>query len=381
MSTTSAIEPLEGRTTSDDRTFFEPERLCYASAAAVARRIASDAWPHVNGKRVVVAGEDILVDFANLQAAIVSLHALQQEYLAIAAAGESLSQSRGDRVEGTESAGAALAAVALPALAPMFTPLTAGVSAALGLVSLFREDVEFRGIRTVVDPLAFELVLAQMLQQFGRASEVFVPELIVVTQQVGNDSLRARLQAVHVAKARAWSAAGPLISELVALDTQLDRAARMQDAAAVAGLSVEVAQLRRDLEPVSEPLGRADQRLSELETSWATREERTGLTQLARLLRAEAIQDMKAVLIHAKVVSSGGHHRITRSLWRTAFLGDGVTANGGAVVRWGVLAASGAVLIAGLEHESQEDKVGARGWFRRWRRQAAPAVRRQDGSG
>lgn len=372
MTTTPQMEPSAGSAAIGDTAFFESERLCYVSAAALTERIANAAWTCVEGQRVIVAGEDVLVDFANLQAAIVTLGALEDEYRAVANAGESLASFRSRRGatvdaeiedEGLESF-ESMMSIAAPAIAAAFTPVVSGVSAALGMVNLFRREVEFRGIRTVVDPLSFELVLAQQLRRVARAVEVFVPELIVVTQHVAKDSLRARLQAVYAAKARAWAAAGPLISELVALDTELDRAARRDDAPAVTTLSAAVAHMRRELQPVSEPLGRADQRLSELEAAWAARDEHSGLTQLARLLRAEAIQDMKAVLVHAKIVSSGGHTRTTRSLLRTLFVGDGVTASGGAVARWAVLASTGAVLLAGLEHERRESDVVSRGWWR-----------------
>jgi hypothetical protein len=74
-----------------------------------------------------------------------------------------------------EAAAAAVAAVAGGVIAP----ITATVTSVLGLVSLFREDVEFRGVRTVVDSLTFKLVLAQQLRNEG-ATKVFVPELFAV---------------------------------------------------------------------------------------------------------------------------------------------------------------------------------------------------------
>jgi hypothetical protein len=72
---------------------------------------------------------------------------------------------------------------------------------------------------------------------------------------------------------------------------------------------------------------------------------------LARLLRAEAIKTEEPIYLHAVVVSSGGHHRIARSLWRTMFYGDGLTFVGGATVRWSLLAADGSIEKGGIRVE------------------------------
>ena len=81
-------------------------------------------------------------------------------------------------------------------------------------------------------------------------------------------------------------------------------------------------------------------------------EETTGLNQLARLLRAEVIQKKQPIYLHAKVVSSGGHHRISRSLFRTLFVGDGLSFAGGAIVRWGLLTGTGELLLGGILSEA-----------------------------
>lgn len=66
-----------------------------------------------------------------------------------------------------------------------------------------------------------------------------------------------------------------------------------KDQAAVDAISREVSDMRRDLAPVADPLRRLDQRLSELQSQWNQVDSSSGLLQLARLLRAEAIKPEK----------------------------------------------------------------------------------------
>jgi hypothetical protein len=68
------------------------------------------------------------------------------------------------------------------------------------------------------------------------------------------------------------------------------------------------------------------------------------------MLRAEqlSITLKGAVYLHAAVVSSGGHNRVSRSLLRILFFGDGLSSMGGAVARWALLEADGAVTTGGI---------------------------------
>ena len=358
MSTPSDIQPLEGKTVIDQEMFFEPERLSYVSASALAMRIARGAHTEIEGKEVVIAGEDLLADWSNVHACVAVLDSILQEYRAVESLARTVERLRTMAPRehvAPEAAVAAIAAAAGGAIAP----ITATVTSVLGLVSLFREDVEFRGLRTVVDSLTFKLVLAQQLRNHG-ATKIFVPELFAVDATVAAGSIRARLQEVHEARSAAASIVGPFIAELVDADTELSKAALRNDAAAVQSLTARVSALRRELDPITEPQARADQRLSELETSFSARDEKSGLTGLGRLLRAEALRALNATVVHAQVVSSGGHYRIARSVLRTLITGDGLSATGGAVARWAVLAPDGDILRAGQEQERLDEIVGNR---------------------
>ena len=55
---------------------------------------------------------------------------------------------------------------------------------------------------------------------------------------------------------------------------------------------------------------------------------------------------------HVRVLLAGGSNRIERSLFRTWFSGDGLSATGGAVVSWAILSERGAVEDGGMFSES-----------------------------
>jgi hypothetical protein len=208
--------------------------------------------------------------------------------------------------------------------------------------------VEYHGAKTVVDALAFEIALASHLMEV-KAGEVIIPDLRVdPIVETGEGSLSFRLARVQKAKSEAWALLGPMITELVELEAELEKAARAVNQAEFDRFSGLVSDLRRDMQPVSDPLARCDQRLSDIQNQWSRQGEFDGLEELARLLRAERILKVKGKYLHAKVVSSGGHHRIRRSLWRTLFVGDGLSFAGGATARWALLGEAGSVIKGGI---------------------------------
>lgn len=347
---TSSVTALQGKTTIDDKMFFEPCRLSYQSADGIAEKIAREVQGAAKGKTVVIAGTPLLADFTNLQAVYLVLESLQSEYETLVNLATSLGKRLSPQPEEVERSAATDTPTPFSGLlSGVIAPATSLVSGALGLVSLFRQDVEYHGIKTVVDPLAFEIALSSKVKSAG-AAKVFVPDLMAVSlAEPKEGSLRARLEKVQSSKARAWAAVGPLISKLVRLDAELDQAARDENQELFDRLSVKVSEMRRDMQPVSDPLSRADQRLADLQNQWNQVSEPSGLSQLARLLRAEAIHAMKPLLyLHAQVVSSGGHHRISRNLFRMLFLGDGLSFAGGAIVRWALLDNDGSVASGGI---------------------------------
>lgn len=363
-----AVTPLQGTTTIDDKMVFGPQRLSYASADAIAARITSQVQDKVSGRLVIVANTALLVDFANLQAIYLNLESLQTEYNAIASYAAAMNQRRAaastkpkaqgpkvldsvsldigiDSVAGSPVLNVATAAAA--AVTPL-TPITSAIGAAVGLVSLFRQDVVYQGAVTTVDGLAFELCLAARVKAIG-ASCVYVPDLAFIpSMNSAPGSIRDRLAEIQAAKAKAWGAIGPTLAQLVHLEAQLDVATREKNQRLVDQLSSEVTSLRSDLDPATVPLNRADQKLSDLQTQWNQTDDTTGMTVLARLLRAEAIRKLNPLYLHAAIVASGGYNRVSHNLFRTLFVGDGLSFTGGTVARWALLEDDGAVKLGGI---------------------------------
>ena len=335
-----SVGPLEGRTTIDDKTTFEPERLSYAAAARVAAFIAGEVKRDVSCQTVVVASDTFLADLGNLATANLQLEMLTDDYRRVAA---SLAPPAA-----SPSSSAKASVAAAPALAA--TAVTAGLQSALGLVSLFRQDAEIKGVATRIDPRAFEIALASALKHAGVCT-VIVPDLMALrTPLDGPGTLRGRWRAMEDARQAAWEAVGPLLADLGTTDAALDAATRNDAKPEIETLSRAVFDLRRRVEPLTQTLGQADRRLNDLHAQWEKANETTGLTLLSRLLRAEAIDAQRPRYLHAAVVAAGGHHRITRNLFRMIFLGDGLSAMGGVVVRWALLEASGAFAKGGIRN-------------------------------
>jgi hypothetical protein len=357
----NAATPLQGKTSIDDKMFFDPERLSYKGAAHIAGKIACKIREQVHGRVVVIAGTRLLADFANLQAVYAILDELRREYSSIsdqAQAPVAPIAPKESKIIDEGFVDDAVGAVA-KAAASTITPVTTAVGAALGLVSLFRQDVEYHGEKTVVDALAFEIALAAQVHHHG-AEKVFVPDLSVLPALKIEDSrLQDSLNEVLKAKADAWTAVGPMISDLVRLEGELDQAAQAKKQDDLDRLSIEVSNMRRDLAPIADPLGRLDQRLADLQSQLNQVEPTTGLIELARLLRAEWLRVKNPTYLHAAVVSSGGSYRITRNLFRTLFMGDGLSFSGGTTVRWALLEEDGSVALGGIETIALNGKFGS----------------------
>jgi hypothetical protein len=365
--TGAAITPPEqGKTTIDDKLFFEPERLSYESANEIAKRIAAAIQKEVKDQCIVIARTSLLADFANLNATDTMLRQLRLEYQSLAdqLGGETEGPPPEESKESIPFKGtqgifkesivqnAALAGLATAAAA-IGGPVAPIVSAALGLAALLKQDVEYHGEQTAVDALAFEISLANGVLMWG-ASKVFIPDLAILEPRSDDGSLRAVLAEVQSAKSNAWTAVGPLIAELAGLERDLDQATRAKEKNQVEELSTKITAARRSLEPLAIPLERADQRFSDIQTQWAQMDNATGMSLLARMLRAESLHALNPLYLHASVVCSGGHNRISRNLFRLVGLSDGLSFVGAAIVRWAALNHDGSIQKGGLFTQALE---------------------------
>jgi hypothetical protein len=345
---TPAVTPPEGKTTVDDKMRFGPLRLSYQSARDIATSIVAAVAERTRDRVVVVADTAALSDFANMQAALLTLESLERDYQTAADLARSIDGAGEDRGRGEESFDIVAA------------PVSSVITAALGALSLFREDVEYRGTETTVDRLAFDLEVAAQLRTAG-ARKVFVPDyMIIPLADPAKGSLRDWLKRIDAAKSAAWAAAAPLVAKLSDAEADLDAATRKGDKEEIERLRKRVAELRRELEPLVGPLTRADERMAELQTQWGRIESGQELAVLSRMLRAEAIHKLAPVYLHCDVVGSGGHHRVSRSLLRFIFTGDGLSFTGGAIARWALLNSDGSIELGGI---APAERTVERGWW------------------
>ena len=347
------VTPLTGSTTVDANVVFEPERLTYIVAGEIAARIVAKIAGHkdVDAEQpVVVAGMSFLADLGNLAATGVLLDALLQDYETLAQRAEQRNRDRGRGAREAQPPAALSSLSIVPAASVLGagTSLVAGLTGVLGVASLFREDVSFTGVKAAVDSLSFTIAIARELKARG-FKQVLIPELyVILNQNSGSGSLPARLRAVEEARLKVWQQVTPMISKLVALDAELEQKAASKNQAEVDRLTQEVNELRSDLNPISDPLAKMDQRLTDLLADLQKTDPASGLSGLARLLRAEAIGAVNPNYLLAKIVASGGHNRVSRSLLRTLFIGDGLSFMGGCVARWALLDSHGAFGHGGI---------------------------------
>ncbi|HEU5134843.1 MAG TPA: hypothetical protein VFU13_06835 [Steroidobacteraceae bacterium] len=357
-STSQAATPAEipeaGKTTIDDKMRFGPLRMAYESANALALDIANTVADKVKEKTVVIAGTQLLADYANLQAALLSLKGLEQEYKDLATYAKKVAPKTAATIRqetAVQPSRAATDAAAAAAPAVVTGLVAAGnpfVAAAMGALALLKTDVEFRGVETRVDRLAFELAVANAVASHG-AARVFVPDFMLLPlAEVTDSTLRTALDAVGKAKTAAWLELAPLIRRVLDLEVDLEKAVNEKKADEEKKLKIELDAARANLEPINTPIMRADQLFDDLQSGWRKIETGEQLSTLARMLRIEAIDAMKPVYLHCAVVESGGHHKITRNLFTMIFFGDGLSFEGGAIARWALLSTEGAVERGGM---------------------------------
>jgi hypothetical protein len=370
---------LEGKTTVDDKMVFEPQRLSYEAARSIAEKIARRISGRTRDRHVVIAGTQLLADLSNVVATKSVLEELAGEYDSLARAVSTSTSvvplghyySRGRQTEYVQLA------------VPSFDTISAGVKGAFTLLSLFRQDVDYTGVPVSIDTLGFEIELAARIRMH-KAKEVLIPDVAVLhVVDVGASAMRASIERVKSARSACISAMSekaakepkaskpwrPFEHLLTRNDLEVqhregdERGGDAEQGMIEHGI-VEPLPERPDLTEIVPPpaprldvvldvLAQIDQRYNDLESSLAKMDPGgTGLTVLARLLRAESLSARAPMLVHARVLTAGGSNRVSRSLFRTMFTGDGLSSCGGAVVSWAILSEHGAVEDGGIFTES-----------------------------
>jgi hypothetical protein len=386
--TSPGITPVDGITTLDEKIQFEPQRLSYDAVDRIAQKIGAKVSHLIADKTVVIVDTSVLSDISNLQAIKFELCRLAAEYKGLAEAAKNLFERQGategdqgsdeadDEDEGTGAGNKSVNLTGLniskglisktigsdalklaSSFVPGVTAVTAAVTAGLGLVSLFRQDVEYKGSDTAIDKLSLQLALGAHLHADKPTAKVFLSDLLnLPALHAEHDCLQARILQVEAARRNVWLLIAPLVTQLADLDVRLDEAARDKDQNRLDQLTKQAASVRHDLQPVSDPLSRADKSLSDLNMRLTQIAADSGLSFMALMLRIEALHHKKPLFLHCAAVSSGGSYRLVHTLWRTLFSGDGVTSMGGAVVRWGLLNDDGSLLAGGIKTACVESK-------------------------
>jgi hypothetical protein len=346
------IKSLEGTTTVDAQVVFEAQRLSYDAAIVIAAKIARRISERTKGREVVVAGTQLLADLGNLVAMKTVLRELARDYDAVTGLahpsplGIPIHKYLGD----LQTAFSAI-------VAPTIGAVTAGVQGVLSLVSLFRQDVDYKGVPIAIDSRAFEIELAARIRMH-KSKEVIVPDFSVLDAPATDaESLLFLIEEVKTARAAAMHAVAPAKTHTTkSVDIELEpvhEAGEIKVHHRVAlpretpskpdALTDAIAEIDKRFNDLQSQLGKADT-------------DGSGLTMLARLLRAETIMSRSPMFVHARVVLAGGSNRVQRSLMRTIFTGDGLSSTGGAVVSWAILNANGAVEDGGILSESRSAK-------------------------
>ena len=337
------ITPLGGKTTVDDKVLFEAQRLSYDAARVIAEKIARRISERTKGREVVVAGTQLLADMSNLVATRSVLEQLAHDYDALAKIAHALPPAvpRGALTRGYIT----LAATVAPGL----EAVSAGVQSALTLISLFRQDVDYKGVPISIDTLAFELELAARLRMH-KAKEVVVPDFAVFTAPAtGAGTVIALLENVKVARAEAMKALVPKDSHPSGHDPKPGASHKTMEEGGGDLFLLDSRGADANQESVAPALAQLDQRLNDLQTQLAKGDaDGSGLTMLARLFRLETIAARSPIFVHVRVVLAGGSNRVQHSLWHSMFTGDGLSSSGGAVVSWAILNVNGAVEDGGV---------------------------------
>jgi hypothetical protein len=345
-----------GTTKVDDKMSFEPALLSYRSATDVAARLADKLHRCIKGKTVVVADSVFVADIGNLRAVLLVLEELEQDYCSIV---ETAKNIAGLREVAVQSANEGLESFT-PALTPVtaaISAVSAGTTAGLGLLALFRQDVEYTGRQISVNPLAFHLALAGALER-REIKKVIVPEMFLAEATNAEGSLRSKIMSIHKQRAKAWELLAKPIAYIAHLESDLDQASRLKKQALVDELADKLREVKSDLDPVTNPLSRVDARFGDVEAFLQRVGETSRLPNVARMLRAESIRSQDPIYLYAAVESSGGSFRTSRNLLRTLFVGDGLSFTGGVIVSWALLDENGAILHAGIMDACRHGRFG-----------------------
>jgi hypothetical protein len=367
----SEVKALEGKTTVDDKAVQEPTVVAYLALSAVARQIAAEVKASVCGRsagelaackvRIVIHDADQVAAAREYQAFLAQTRFLTDEY---------------DKID-VKTAEPPPPAGGFPLAA-----VTAGTRGVLDLLSLFRSDVEIKGVEVVTEETALVAALAREMAPL----KVLYPKAYALDAATFKDPATsvtlARLQDLLRRKDAAAAVVGrydslkPKIEDLKAQKAAAEeavKAAKTPEAKKAAEVRLaQVASLLADrnefLKKYTPEMKARIERLRTLNAAvdayvaTLTKVDDKGKSALGALVHGEWLvrtvfgKDVggpdapPTYVLLADVHRAGGNVKITKNLW-TVFTGSRVRFSGGAIASYVLFDHDGTVRRAGTHHQ------------------------------
>jgi hypothetical protein len=370
-------QPLEGKTEVDDKLSFECEALAWAAVGRIADRIANDLWALEDVAKAGLTA--FLVDEASSRA----FHLCQATALQVETLKTAFDRAR-DRAALPPEALAAASPPEPELAAPKIAvgvmgglaAVTAGAAAAIDLLALFRSDTAYKGRPVSVPQRALLLELGRRLRDHKPKEarlRLFCPRLQLVPPAKGRETSQSRLvalfQPAEAARANAEAAIVNLSRAVARKEQEIAEGLKRRRGpsgdppkgdppppAVDAALERQIAALAEDrarLESARRLLESTEAQSVAMMAALHARDEASGATVLALVQQALEIgahfekPDGKAFLVFAEAVAAGGSYRVTKTLWRTFFAGDGLEFSGGAIVAYAVIDGDAELVLCG----------------------------------
>jgi hypothetical protein len=344
----TGITPLEGKLQIDGEHPLKSQILAYQKLNEIAGQIAGDQK---------IPGEGTIVIYS--EAELNSLLAYQAFQTQTTLLKETMDKAAKHAREILDEKAAPLTARFAPAALGL---IGGGLSAILDILALFRSDVTIQNKDFTIGDLPLITATAKALATDKRHvyyPAAYAPKLLEPSdsQPLLNDlkalnDLRFKLEGL-IREANAKK--GELTRQIEALGEQIETAEAKKALAAL-----KTAQ--KNLEDLIAWLGAIRDGSVTFQTALLKPEEGSGQSALARLLRAEKLQQTMAVkekeahTLLLKVLAAGGSHLTKKLLWRNPKL----YYSGGAIATYALFAPQGHIVTSGsvpLESGYQREKL------------------------
>ena len=350
------VKVLEGKTAVDDDVKIETQMFSYNAVQEISKQIATRVNTHINSTtgNSTAGAATIFIHDISLQSAIRAYQAFLIQKYAIQR--ELLRLEKNLEDKGPEKT---MKSQAIPSVAGT-------ARSVIDLLSLFRQDTEFKGRSVIVEEEALVAQVAHEINKLNQNATVVYPKLLPPGLSIIPDFESSKLiesitvlQGIQEKAARHGRELEEKNEEQVKRRTELteqiktlqkdvnDKRAKLSpDDPKISATIGELATAKGELAKVTngaktrENLKQAFADLNDLVASLLgtllKTEQAAGSTLLGTLLTAENILEQlkkkEGYLLALKPVSAGGSYRIRRNLFTTLFTGACLSYSGGAIV-------------------------------------------------